>query len=239
MFGTVLKGLWSGTKAVAAGRTQANLGLQSPHLPAAIVRVSRFAYSTTALWALGAWYSGYVNMRTPPGSGPKLVIGGTKIGNPDRPDKAPKFTSGGQNAPGGSVAGTGKSLPGGGKAGGFLPRNAPYNPGRHDQGRDGSTTPGGPIIAPGNGKVLRIASDPGGFGPDYPIVQFTSGPYNGRIIYIGHTHAALRVGTRFSRNEILSYTGKSGVGNATVPGWFEIGYADGGSPGPVGQPAPF
>lgn len=240
--GAALRALWGGTKAIAAGKAQANLGIQSPHLPAAIVRVGRFAFSTSAVWILGTWYSAYVNMRTQPGSGPKLVLPGKPIiGNPSRAEKNPKFATGGTTQveiPGGA-SGQATFLPGGGVAGGFLPSGATYKPGRADQGRDGQTAGGGPVVAPGNGRVVAIHSDPGGFGPDYPIVKFTSGPYRGRIIYIGHTHTALRAGATFSKDQILSYTGKMPVGNASVPGWFEIGFADNGSPGPYGQATPF
>jgi hypothetical protein len=124
-------------------------------------------------------------------------------------------------------------------AGGFLPQGAHWTPGRRDQGRDGATNPGGPIIAPGDGYVVRIGSDPAGFGPRYPIVHFTSGPFAGRTLYVGHTLAAVASGQRFRAGTVLSYTGTSGVGNATTPGWVEIGYADSGSPGPMGQPVPF
>lgn len=86
--------LKSGLKSIAAGRTQADLGLQSPHLPNAITRVARFFYSFGGLWIAGVWYSGYVNMRTAPGSGPKLILPGTPVvGSPDRPDRKPKFAN--------------------------------------------------------------------------------------------------------------------------------------------------
>src|SRR5579884_2376430 len=125
------------------------------------------------------------------------------------------------------------------KAGGFLPLNAPYKPGRIDQGHDFQTAPGAPIIAPGAGIVERVASDPNGFGPAYPIVKFTSGPYAGRSIYIGHTISQLDPGQRFNAGAVLSRTGTKPIGNAQVPGWAEIGYAPGGVPGPFGQPSPF
>lgn len=241
MWGKILTSAIGGVKAIAAGKTQANLGLQSPHLPAAIVRVGRFAFSTSAVWILGAWYSGYANMRTQPGSGPTLVLPGTKvIGSPSRPDKPPKFVGQmAQNQIPGGPGGGGKVAPGGSRAGGFLPRNATYKPGRADAGRDGQTDPGGPMIANGNGVVIAIKSDPNGFGPDYPEVKFSSGPDIGRILYFGHTHSALRVGARVSPGSIISYTGKTPVGNASTPGWFEVGFADSGSPGPMGQPTPF
>jgi hypothetical protein len=46
-------------------------------------------------------------------------------------------------------------------------------------------------------------------------------------------------GQHFTSGQVLSHTGTHGVGNATQPGWFEIGYANGGTPGPFGQPTPF
>lgn len=127
-----------------------------------------------------------------------------------------------------------------GSAGGFLPQGAPYTQQRKDQGRDGQTTPGGAILANGNGHVVRVASDPGGFGPSYPIIHFTSGPYAGRTIYFGHTLATVKPGQSVQAGQTISHTGFGhGVGNATVPGWFEIGFADSGNPGPMGQAVPF
>lgn len=129
-------------------------------------------------------------------------------------------------------------------AGGFLPKGLGFEYDRHDQGRDIQTRPGAPIIAPGDGYVVRIASDPGGggahFGPSYPIVHFTSGPYAGRDVYIGHTVAAVRPGERFRAGSVLSHTQNSGPMNGGAPsGWAEIGFAPGGTPGAFDQPAPF
>jgi hypothetical protein len=128
--------------------------------------------------------------------------------------------------------------------GGFLsgPYKATY--GRADQGRDIQTTPGAPIVAPGDGYVVRIASDPGGggahFGPGYPIVHFTSGPYAGQTMYIGHTVAAVKPGQQFTLGTVLSHTGHGGPeAGGAPPGWAEIGFAPGGTPGPFGQKPPF
>lgn len=118
-------------------------------------------------------------------------------------------------------------LGGGGKLGGFLPGNAQLQIKRVDQGQDIQTNPGGAIIAPGDGEVVAVKSDPSGFGPDYPVVKFTSGPMAGQSWYLGHTHSALKAGERFHAGQPLSHTGAGGgVGNATVPGWAEIGKAD-------------
>lgn len=129
-------------------------------------------------------------------------------------------------------------------AGGFLPKGQSFIMDRKDQGRDIQTRPGAPIIAPGDGYVVRIASDPGGggahFGPRYPVVHFTSGPYAGKDVYIGHTVAAMRPGQRFRSGSVLSHTQKSGPMNGGAPsGWAEIGFAPGGSPGSFGQESPF
>lgn len=80
-------------KGVAAGKAQANLGVQSPDLPNAVTRIGRFLYVTSGLWIVVAWYSGYVNERTEPGSGPKLVLAGKRINPPDRPDRTPQFST--------------------------------------------------------------------------------------------------------------------------------------------------
>jgi murein DD-endopeptidase MepM/ murein hydrolase activator NlpD len=125
------------------------------------------------------------------------------------------------------------------KAGGFLSGGFPYKAGRLDQGHDFQTSPGAPIIAPGDGVVVSVRSDPHGFGPAYPIVHFTTGPYAGKNVYIGHTLAQVRPGQRFQQGQVLSHTGSQPVGNAAVPGWAEIGFAPSGLPGPDGQQVPF
>lgn len=131
-----------------------------------------------------------------------------------------------------------------GLAGGFLPHGAQVTIGRSDQGRDIQTSPGMPIIAPGAGYVVRIASDPGGggahFGPSYPIVKFTSGPYAGKTMYIGHTTALVKPGQKFKVGTSLSVTGNGGPeSGGAPPGWAEIGFAPNGSPGSMTQVSPF
>lgn len=81
----------NGVKAVAAGKTQAELGLQSPELPTAMVRLGRAGYVSSAVWIILSWYTGYCNERTKEGEW-KFVLPGSNakvINPPDRPNKAP------------------------------------------------------------------------------------------------------------------------------------------------------
>lgn len=111
------------------------------------------------------------------------------------------------------------------KLNGFLPGNAPLKLDRIDQGQDLATTPGGPILAPGNGEVIATPDNPGGFGFHYPVVRFTSGPLAGHEVYVGHTHSVLSPGEKFVAGQIISRTGHGtpNEGNARTPGWAEIG----------------
>lgn len=138
-------------------------------------------------------------------------------------------------ASGGSSSASSSGVPG--TAGGFLPKGAKFSLRRKDQGRDIQTTPGAGLLAPGKGVVLRVASDPSGFGPDYPIVHFETGPYAGKDVYYGHTDATLHAGQKFDIGAIIAHTSRTG--HNAPPGWAEIGFAPGGSPGAFGQPSPF
>jgi len=130
--------------------------------------------------------------------------------------------------------------------GGFLPQGAKYVEGRADAGRDFQTNAGGAILAPGAGYVIQVGGQAPhvGFGADYPVVHFTSGPYAGLNMYIGHTHSALANHAKFEAGAVLAHTGygtkdPKGVGNATKPGWAEIGFWNQGprkSDDPAGTP---
>lgn len=114
---------------------------------------------------------------------------------------------------------------------------------RQDQGRDLQTAPNTPVLAPGDGYLIRNGSDPNGFGDAYPIVHFTTGPWAGQDVYIGHTLSLLpSAGTQFTAGHPIAVTENGRgpyVGNAAgLPGWLEIGLAPGGNPGRFGQPLP-
>lgn len=123
----------------------------------------------------------------------------------------------------------------------LFPAGTPIVPQRRDQGRDLKATAGTPVLAPGNGTVLRNGSDPSGFGDSYPIVHFSTGPWAGQDVYFGHIKSSVTAGAAFGSGAVLGITQNGRgpfVGNATVPGWLEVGLAPGGSPGPFNQPLP-
>lgn len=56
-----------------------------------VIRLGRFFYIATGAFITASWYTGYVNERTPVGSGPTFILPGTNlpvIGSPDRPSKS-------------------------------------------------------------------------------------------------------------------------------------------------------
>jgi hypothetical protein len=108
---------------------------------------------------------------------------------------------------------------------------------RKDQGRDVQLEPGQQLLATGNFEVVRVASDPSGFGPDYPILRMLTGPFAGHDVYYGHTDATVHTGQRGHAGQVVAVTSKTG--HNAPPGWLEFGYAPSGTPGPFGQPTPF
>lgn len=110
---------------------------------------------------------------------------------------------------------------GGTKLGGFLSASAPLQYNRLDEGQDVQTRPGEALLAPGDGVVIAVKVDPSGFGPDYPVVKFTSGPMAGKSVYLGHTDTALQAGAKFRAGQTIAHTSKTG--HNAPPGWAEIG----------------
>lgn len=73
---------------------------QNPALPGAITKIGRFLYGTSVGWIFLCWYTGYVNMRTAPGSGPTLLLPGKPIQySPDRANRKPKFGDSAESSP--------------------------------------------------------------------------------------------------------------------------------------------
>jgi murein DD-endopeptidase MepM/ murein hydrolase activator NlpD len=116
-----------------------------------------------------------------------------------------------------------------------LPLDARYMQplGRTDDGVDLETPPDGALvysITPG--VVSAVASDPGGFGPNYPVIQAASGSFNGQYIYYGHVAQALvHPGQQVAAGQPIAIVGHTGDAVALGHGHIEIGFSDaGGAP---------
>jgi murein DD-endopeptidase MepM/ murein hydrolase activator NlpD len=78
------------------------------------------------------------------------------------------------------------------------------------------------------GIVTAVASDPSGFGPDYPVVLATAGPLAGQYIYYGHVAASLvSVGQHVLAGQPIAIVGHTGDAAALGHGHIEIGFSDG------------
>jgi murein DD-endopeptidase MepM/ murein hydrolase activator NlpD len=116
-----------------------------------------------------------------------------------------------------------------------LPLDARYmhELGRTDDGVDIETPPDGALvysITPG--VVSAIASDPGGFGPNYPVIQAASGSFKGQYFYYGHVAQALvQPGQQVVAGQPIAIVGHTGDAVSLGHGHIEIGFSDaGGAP---------
>jgi peptidoglycan hydrolase CwlO-like protein len=98
-----------------------------------------------------------------------------------------------------------------------FPASVPIAWGRTDQGVDGTTTPGAPLLAMGSGTV-SIGHDPGGFGDSYPIIHTSFGDF-----YYGHCVPTVGDGASVSIGQPIATAHFGTWGNSTTPGGFEIG----------------
>lgn len=100
--------------------------------------------------------------------------------------------------------------------------------GRTDDGVDIETAPdGAAVYSIASGIVVAVASDPGGFGPDYPVVLATSGPLAGRYVYYGHVAASLvRPGQPVTAGQPIAVVGHAGDAASLGHGHIEIGFCD-------------
>jgi hypothetical protein len=100
--------------------------------------------------------------------------------------------------------------------------------GRTDEGVDIETAPNGAAVySITAGVVTAVASDPTGFGPDYPVIRVTAGPLAGHYIYYGHVAASLvYVGQRVRAGEPIAVMGHTGDAASLGHGHVEIGFSD-------------
>jgi murein DD-endopeptidase MepM/ murein hydrolase activator NlpD len=105
--------------------------------------------------------------------------------------------------------------------------------GRTDDGVDIETAPdGAPVYSMTPGVVTAVADDPGGFGPNYPVVHATAGPLAGQAIYYGHVAQSLvRVGEHVAAGQPIAIMGHTGDAATLGHGHIEIGFGnDAGTP---------
>ena len=113
-----------------------------------------------------------------------------------------------------------------------LPLDARYMQqlGRTDDGVDIETAPDGALvysITPGI--VSAVASDPAGFGPNYPVIEATSGALVGQHIYYGHVAESLvQPGQRVAAGQPIAIMGHTGDALSLGHGHIEIGFSDAG-----------
>jgi murein DD-endopeptidase MepM/ murein hydrolase activator NlpD len=111
-----------------------------------------------------------------------------------------------------------------------LPLDAKYmgQLGRTDEGVDIETAPdGAAVYSIAAGVVTAVASDPTGFGPDYPVVRVTSGPLTGHYLYYGHVAASLvHVGQHVDAGQPIAVMGHTGDAASLGHGHIEIGFSD-------------
>jgi murein DD-endopeptidase MepM/ murein hydrolase activator NlpD len=111
-----------------------------------------------------------------------------------------------------------------------LPLDAQYMQqlGRTDDGVDIETAPDGALvysITPG--VVSAVASNPAGFGPNYPVIEATGGSLAGQHIYYGHVAEALvQPGQRVSAGQPVAIVGHTGDAVSLGHGHIEIGFSD-------------
>ena len=101
--------------------------------------------------------------------------------------------------------------------------------GRIDDGVDIEDAPdGAAVYSITPGIVTAVASDPSGFGPNYPVILVTRGPLAGQYIYYGHVAASLvHVGQRVLAGQPVAVMGHTGDAAGLGHGHIEIGFSDG------------
>jgi murein DD-endopeptidase MepM/ murein hydrolase activator NlpD len=117
-----------------------------------------------------------------------------------------------------------------GPSGYALPLDARYmrQLGRTDDGVDIEDAPdGAAVYSITPGVVTAVASDPAGFGPNYPVILVTAGPLAGQYIYYGHVAASVvRVGQHVLAGQPIAIMGHTGDAAGLGHGHIEIGFSD-------------
>lgn len=99
-----------------------------------------------------------------------------------------------------------------------------------DQGWDLQDTTVGDVYAIAAGTVAYF-HDSAGFGKDYAVVTLDTPDANGPAIYYGHCVPIAEEGSHVNQGSTVSTTIRGPQGNASQPGWLEIGWWSGGPTG--------
>ncbi|HMC05431.1 MAG TPA: peptidoglycan-binding protein, partial [Actinomycetota bacterium] len=102
-----------------------------------------------------------------------------------------------------------------------------------DQGVDYAAPGGTPLYAMGSGTIIQEGI--GGFGPNAPVLQITSGPLAGKTVYYGHSGPDLvPVGANVVQGQQISVVGSGIVGISSGPhleiGFWPLGHNGSGKP---------
>jgi transglycosylase-like protein with SLT domain/peptidase M23-like protein len=100
--------------------------------------------------------------------------------------------------------------------------------GRTDDGLDIEDAPdGAAVYSITPGVVTAVASDPTGFGPNYPVIRVTKGPLTGQYVYYGHVAASLvKPGQHVMAGQPIAIMGHTGDAVSLGHGHIEIGFSD-------------
>lgn len=121
-----------------------------------------------------------------------------------------------------------------GRTTGFVwpfPKKDPSQYKRLDQGWDLQGPYPSPVLAVAAGTVQYAGPDPHGFGNKYPILMLDQPTVYGKGVYYGHVVPTVPAGTHVTAGQAIATTAFGPQGNATVPGWLEIGWWNNGPAG--------
>lgn len=221
-----LSKLTTGISSIAKGKVQQNLGIQSPYLASSLTRLGRFFYVFSGLWIGACYYTGYVNARTAPGSGPTLLVPGMG-GKASYPVSRPDPNGTDSTAPGtvgGTVANTVK---------GNYKSDYPTLIERTDQGVDFGGAPNNNAVrALQDGVVTRVGIWQGWPGSDGIVYKAKGIPYP---IYVmesfkravnPNTGKPWAPGDRVTKGQLLGTVVYPGTG-------IETGYTNAAMTGPL------
>lgn len=123
--------------------------------------------------------------------------------------------------------------------GGWLAPGTPVRWDHSDHGEDIVIGGNHVIQSPGEGVCTAVLSDaafPNGFGPKYPQLLITSGPWKDFRASLGHTTSLVSAGQHFGFGHPVAVANQSGAVPGWPAGWCEFGTSSGSSPDHINPP---